>query len=221
MNALQDRKLLCHLKIYSPPQHDWYNVSFVEYTRDDNGKTGFFECNKRMHNCGDFLVGVNEIHLKGWDGNECFELINILLKDTSTAELRLTMTDIVLFDQYTKNSDNEDDEVQIMSPSKEADNGRQDMENQDASPNESEKLAAIDEIITEDYVDNFDATKHNDEVEDDVVLLQHQYAIAPGSEVDVDVMVHVKEIFYKEFFPIFEKARAGHSQMLDKQIYNK
>ncbi len=84
MNGLQDRKLLCHLKIHSPPQQDWYNASFVEYTRDDNGKMGFLECNKRMHNCGDFLVGVNEIHLKGWDGNECFELINI---DKSTAEL--------------------------------------------------------------------------------------------------------------------------------------
>jgi hypothetical protein len=48
---------------------------------------------------------------------------------------------------------------------------------------------------------------------------QHQYAIAPGSEVDENVMVHVKQIFYDEFHPIYQKAREGHSQMLDKNIY--
>jgi hypothetical protein len=79
MNDLQDRKLLCCLKIHSPPQHDWYNVSFVEHTRVDNGRMGFLEHNK-MRNCWEFLEGVNGIHLKGWNENECFELLNILLK---------------------------------------------------------------------------------------------------------------------------------------------
>ncbi len=94
------------------------------------------------------------------------------------------------------------------------------MENENVSLNKSEQVNATDEPITKDYDSNFDATKNNDEVED-VVVQQHHYVISPGSEVDVDVMVHVKEMFHNVVYPIFEKARAGHSQMLDELIYNK
>jgi hypothetical protein len=54
--------------------------------------------------------------LKGWDGREVFEQINILLKDENTTELRLMLKDVVLMEKYSKTSDNED-YVEIMPPS--------------------------------------------------------------------------------------------------------
>jgi hypothetical protein len=81
MSELPNRKLLCRLQIHSPSQKDWYNVSFSEYVRDADGNMGFLECNKRMRHHGDLIVAVNGIHLKGWDGREVFESMNILLKD--------------------------------------------------------------------------------------------------------------------------------------------
>jgi hypothetical protein len=91
MNELPNRKLMCRLQIHSPSQNDWYNASFKEYVRDANGNMGFLERNNRMRHVGDVIIGVNGIHLKGWDGQEVFELIGILLKDENTTELRLTL----------------------------------------------------------------------------------------------------------------------------------
>jgi hypothetical protein len=81
-------------------------------------------------------------------------------------------------------------------------------------------MTSKDEPITMDYEDNFEASQCYDE-EEDVAVQQHQLAIAPGSEVDENVMVQVKQIFYDEFCPIYQKAREGRSQMLDKNIYRR
>jgi hypothetical protein len=70
------------------------------------------------------------------------------------------------------------------------------------------------------WEDNFEASQCNDE-EENVEPQQHHYTIAPGSEVDKNVMAHVKHIFYEEFCPIYQKAREGHSQMVDKNVYNR
>jgi hypothetical protein len=77
ISELPNRKLLCQLQIHSPSQPDWYNVSFSEYARDADGNMGFLECNKRLQNQGNLIVGVG-IHLKGWDGREVFELMNLV-----------------------------------------------------------------------------------------------------------------------------------------------
>jgi hypothetical protein len=59
-----------------------------------------------------------------------------------------------------------------------------------------------------EYEANFEASQCYDE-EEDVDVQQHHLAIDPGSEVDENVMVQVKQIFYDEFRPIYQKAREG------------
>ncbi len=88
------------------------------------------------------------------------------------------------------------------------------------SPTNSEPRTSKGETITMEYEDNFKASQHYDE-EEDVAMQHHQLAIAPGSEVDESVMVQMKQIFYDEFHPIYQKAREGCSQMLDKNIYSR
>jgi hypothetical protein len=139
-----------------------------------------------MHHHGDLIVAVNGIHLKGWDGREVFELMNILLKDKNTTELRIMLNDLVLTEKYSKTSDNEAD-VEIMSPSKNNNNNEtQEMEAIDVSPTKSEQMTSKDEPITMDYEDNFEASQCYDE-EEDVAVQQHQLAIALGSEVGIHI----------------------------------
>ena len=57
--------------------------------------------------------------------------------------------------------------------------------------------------------------------EENVEPQQHHYTIAPGSEVDENVMMQVKRFFYDEFYHIYQKAREGHSQMVDSNIYRR
>jgi hypothetical protein len=105
MTELPNRKLMCRLQIHSPSQNDLYNASFREYVRDADGNMGFLERNNRMRHVGDVIVGVNGIHLKGWDGQEVFELIGILLKDENTTELRLMLEDQVIAAKYRTPAD--------------------------------------------------------------------------------------------------------------------
>jgi hypothetical protein len=216
MSELLNRKLLCKLQIHSPYQIDWYNVSFAEYTRDKEGNMGFLERNKRMRHKGDLIVGVNGIHLKGWEGNDVLELMSILLKDINTTELRLTLRDKEIAEKYSKISE-EEGGIEIMSPSNISNNiDTQEIEAMDVSPTKSEPTISKDEPALMDYEDNFEASQHNDE-EVNVEQQQLHYIIAPGSEVDENVMAHVEQIFYEEFRPIYEKAREGRSQMVDKK----
>jgi hypothetical protein len=116
LNEQQDRKLLCRLQVHAPKQKDWYNVSFVKYLRDESGNMGALEHKKRMCNNGDLFVGVNGIHMNGWDGRQFLELLHILLKDKNTTEIRFTMKDVALMEQYRKADDDEPEVIFLSQP---------------------------------------------------------------------------------------------------------
>jgi hypothetical protein len=119
------------------------------------------------------ILGVNGIHLKGWEGNDVLELISILLKDINTTELRLTLKDLEILEKYSKICEEEEEGIEIMSPSKINNNiDTQEIEAIDVSPTKSEPTISNDEPILMDYDDNFEALQHNDE-EENVEQQQH------------------------------------------------
>jgi hypothetical protein len=123
-------------------------------------------------------------------------------------------------EKYSKTSDDEAD-VEIIPPSKpNSNNETQKMEAIVVSPTNSEPITSKDKHVTMEYEDTFEASPHYDE-EEDVDVQQHHLAISPGSKVDENVMVQVKQIFYDEFCPIYQKAREACSQMLDKNVYSR
>ena len=105
------------------------------------------------------ILGVNGIHLKGWEGNDVLELISILLKDSNTTELRLTLKDLEIAERYSKIIEEEKEEaIEIMSPSKINNNvDTQEIEAIDVSPTKSEPTISNNEPTLMDYEDNFEA----------------------------------------------------------------